>query len=201
MGRILEKKEAAEYDEEMMELLSSILIRNPDISTLWNIRRNCLLKLKEQEGVDIQNEFERDLIFAEQSLHANPKSYCAWHHRCWLLANSPAPNWEHEVSLCTKYLKMDERNCMCALNVSPNQNSITFRLFFQFTSGTIVDMWWQRLTYLPKMSWTFVRREFRKISRIIRRGMRAQSCCPYSTRTKWIDRGRLTKMCCAMSWN
>lgn len=111
MVRILKKKDAAEYDDEMMQLVASILTRNPDVSTLWNIRRLCLLELKQREAVDIKTVFDKDLGFVEQCLHANPKSYCAWHHRCWVLENSPEPNWQREVALCTKYLKMDERNC------------------------------------------------------------------------------------------
>lgn len=115
MNRILKKKESAEYDEEMMQLVASILTRNPDVSTLWNIRRLCLLQLKASDAVDEQALFDKDLGFTEQCLHANPKSYCVWHQRCWILENSPTPNWQREVSLCTKYLKMDERNCMYTL--------------------------------------------------------------------------------------
>lgn len=112
MAKILEKRAAEEYDDEMMQLVGGILLRNPDVSTLWNIRRDYLLKIKELNGDDLQAVFDKELSFTENSLHANPKSYCAWHHRCWILENSPTPNWESELALCTKYLKMDERNCM-----------------------------------------------------------------------------------------
>lgn len=111
MSRIMEKKNASEYDAEMMELVAAILSRNPDISTLWNIRRDCLLKIKEQDDANIQTIFEKDLGFTENCLHVNPKSYCVWHHRCWILENMPTPDWPREVTICTKYLKMDERNC------------------------------------------------------------------------------------------
>ena len=43
MGRILEKKTAQEYDAEMMELTAKLLSSNPDIATLWNLRRLCIL--------------------------------------------------------------------------------------------------------------------------------------------------------------
>lgn len=111
MAQILTKKAADEYDDEMMLLVAGILTRNPDVATLWNIRRNCLLKIKERDDADVQTIFDKDLSFTEVCLQANPKSYCAWHHRCWILENSPTPNWQREVTLCTKYLKMDERNC------------------------------------------------------------------------------------------
>jgi len=52
MGRIQKKREAGELDSEMLTLTVQILQRNPDVSTLWNIRRECVLeklsKLKEE---------------------------------------------------------------------------------------------------------------------------------------------------------
>lgn len=45
MGRIHQKRTAKEMDQEMMTLSGQILERNPDVSTLWNIRKECLLEL------------------------------------------------------------------------------------------------------------------------------------------------------------
>ncbi|XP_043653854.1 geranylgeranyl transferase type-2 subunit alpha [Drosophila teissieri] len=54
MGRIQKKREAGELDNEMLSLTVQILLRNPDVSTLWNIRRECVLeklsKLKKEEA-------------------------------------------------------------------------------------------------------------------------------------------------------
>lgn len=112
MSRILEKRAAEENDGEMLKLTEAILTRNPDILTLWNIRRECLLKLKEETSEsEIQETFNNELKFTEVCLQANPKSYGAWHQRCWILENSPQPDWVREVAICTKYLKTDERNC------------------------------------------------------------------------------------------
>ncbi|XP_049301411.1 geranylgeranyl transferase type-2 subunit alpha [Anopheles funestus] len=113
MGRIFEKKSAQEYDTEMMELTAKLLGSNPDIATLWNLRRMCILALKELNVDDIQSVFDKDLGFTEMCLMVNPKSYCAWHHRCWVLENAPKADWQKEVELCTKYLKLDERNFHC----------------------------------------------------------------------------------------
>lgn len=112
MGRILLKKVSDELDEEMMELTGRILFANPDIATLWNLRRRCIQKFTETDK-DNQALFDKDLNFTEMCLQVNPKSYCAWHHRCWILENAPASNWQKEVDLCSKYLKLDERNFHC----------------------------------------------------------------------------------------
>lgn len=119
MKQILEKRVAQQYDDEMMSLTTAILGKNPDISTLWNIRRDCiLLQLKDADNIGgddkLKQTFQKDLDFTEHCLLVNPKSYCVWHHRCWILENSPQPNWTGEVDVCTKYLKLDERNCKLA---------------------------------------------------------------------------------------
>lgn len=109
MFKIKEKRLLDEYDEELMQIIGLILSKNPDIFTLWNIRRECILLMNEKQPSAVL--FDKDLDFTETCLLVNPKSYCAWHHRCWILEHSPEPNWQREVDTCTKYLKMDERNC------------------------------------------------------------------------------------------
>ncbi|XP_011184906.2 geranylgeranyl transferase type-2 subunit alpha [Zeugodacus cucurbitae] len=112
MGKIQEKRRLQQLDDEMLQLTSLILLRNPDVSTLWNIRRECVEnKSLNIEDVDQKQAiYDTELNFSEQCLLVNPKSYNGWHHRCWTLEHCPNANWEREVQLCTKYLKMDERN-------------------------------------------------------------------------------------------
>lgn len=113
MVKIQEKRRLQQLDDEILQLTSQILLRNPDVSTLWNIRRECV----EQKSLNIEDDvdqrqaiYDTELNFSEQCLLVNPKSYNSWHHRCWTLEHSPNANWEREVQLCSKYLKMDERN-------------------------------------------------------------------------------------------
>ncbi|KAH8288712.1 hypothetical protein KR054_008348 [Drosophila jambulina] len=140
MGRIQAKRAAGELDNEMLGLTVQILQRNPDVTTLWNIRRECVLEKlsrlsKEQEpqhreqagdqgesGEKVEKEaapqsedkaqsvFSCELDLTEQCLMVNPKSYNAWHHRCWTLEQNPLADWQRELHLCNKYLKFDERN-------------------------------------------------------------------------------------------
>ncbi|CAI7999217.1 Geranylgeranyl transferase type-2 subunit alpha, partial [Geodia barretti] len=49
----------------------------------------------------------------QQCLRVNPKSYCIWLHRQWVLDHSPRPDWTHEIGLCDLFLKYDERNFHC----------------------------------------------------------------------------------------
>lgn len=59
----------------------------------------------------ISDLFDAELSLTEYCLKSNPKSYCAWHQREWVLTTRTDPDWKKELSLCDKYLKFDERNC------------------------------------------------------------------------------------------
>lgn len=111
MAKIFSKRSKHELDMELYELTSKVLISVPDISTLWNIRRECILNMPKNKTQ--QELFEKDLAFTEQCLRVQPKSYSTWHHRCWTLESQSNANWQKEVALCTQYLKADIRNFHC----------------------------------------------------------------------------------------
>jgi geranylgeranyl transferase type-2 subunit alpha len=112
MDRIFAMRNAGNLDSNLLELTAKILSVNPDISTLWNIRRECILKMTcDASDKNDSSLFDRDLSFTESCLQVQPKSYSSWHHRIWILENSPNPDWNREVNLCTLYLRKDERNC------------------------------------------------------------------------------------------
>uniref|UniRef100_A0A1B0DAL6 Geranylgeranyl transferase type-2 subunit alpha n=1 Tax=Phlebotomus papatasi TaxID=29031 RepID=A0A1B0DAL6_PHLPP len=114
MKRIQEKRSTQELDKEMMELTRKLLSSNPDIYTLWNIRRESFHALRDSlTEEELKDLHAGDLLFTEQCLQVNPKSYGAWHHRGWILENRSDPDWKKEVDLCTRYLKIDERNFHC----------------------------------------------------------------------------------------
>lgn len=111
MDKILAMRAARQLDQNLLDLSAKILSVNPDLSTLWNIRRECILEMTKDASEPDTALFDRDLGFTETCLQVQPKSYGAWHHRVWILENCPSPDWDREVKLCTIYLKKDERNC------------------------------------------------------------------------------------------
>jgi geranylgeranyl transferase type-2 subunit alpha len=113
ISKIFEQRKNDEITQDIVDLTAKVLSSNPDISTLWNIRREFILKHAKELGDLEQSVFDRELNLTEGCLQVNPKSYCAWHQRCWTLENAPNPNWQNEVKLCSKYLKIDERNFHC----------------------------------------------------------------------------------------
>ena len=56
----------------------------------------------------------------QQCLRVNPKSYCVWLHRQWIMENSPRPDWTEERRLCDRLLQYDERNCELQVGTSTN---------------------------------------------------------------------------------
>lgn len=86
-----------------------MLLQNPDIYTLWNVRREAFQN-NNWEGKVLEDNYENELILTENCLKRNPKSYCVWHQRCWVMDHMANPDWKRDLALCTKCLNLDERN-------------------------------------------------------------------------------------------
>ncbi|CAK1603098.1 unnamed protein product [Parnassius mnemosyne] len=112
MQTIHHKRQQHEYDKELLELTGKVLASNPDIYTLWNIRREILEQIRKNncDEEQLSKLFNDELNVTEYCLKINPKSYCAWHQREWVLTTRSDPDWKKELDLCNKYLKLDERN-------------------------------------------------------------------------------------------
>ena len=134
MAAIISRRKEGARDEKQLKLTAGVLMANPDIHTLWNIRRECVesiisdlekkMETEKSEGEQVQSEgdaaksdenkdaSERDessenagrkesedvskvevsdglwmkeVELTGQCLLTNPKSYGAWHHRCYSL--------------------------------------------------------------------------------------------------------------------
>ena len=104
---------------EALQLLSKLVLVNPDPMYLWNHRRDLLLQLTsawEQPAEYFNNE----LILTQQCLGRNTKAYSVWFHRKWLISNHhhhhPAAAsllLYKELDLTAQFLQLDERNFHC----------------------------------------------------------------------------------------
>ncbi|CAH2988757.1 unnamed protein product [Chilo suppressalis] len=112
MQKIQFKRNEGELDQELLELTGNVLTSNPDIYTLWNIRREIIIIYKKDVKMkeNMSKLYDSELQLTEYCLKINPKSYGSWHQREWVLTMRPDPDWKTELSLCNKYLKLDERN-------------------------------------------------------------------------------------------
>jgi len=55
-----------------------------------------------------------ELKITAAALMRNPKSYSAWHHRAWVVANwTDSISLPDELALCGRMLDADERNFHC----------------------------------------------------------------------------------------
>jgi len=188
MRNIMQWRKQEQMEKPLLMATAGVLQANPDINTLWNIRRECFLKLNEKAaeekpesgpasgidgekqlngengperepedkaealaevedqlasdaegerkveaengpapnkadtsqtmskssgGFDADKALRAELDLTQQCLMANPKSYGAWHHRCWSMDQMKRPDWQREAALTAKYLKMDSRNFHC----------------------------------------------------------------------------------------
>lgn len=69
------------------------------------------LEICSRDEDEVQKVYEAELSFLESCLKVNPKSYGSWHHRGWVSAHLPRPDWARELSLCDRCLTLDDRNC------------------------------------------------------------------------------------------
>ena len=78
----------------MLTLTQKLVEIQPEMITCWNKRkaRFCLYvvvrqqKNEEEEEERLKNVAKEELHVSEQGLRRNPKSYCAWEHRRWVIA-------------------------------------------------------------------------------------------------------------------
>ncbi|TRY64005.1 hypothetical protein TCAL_00783 [Tigriopus californicus] len=137
MTAILDRRDAGCRDAVQLKMTAGILMSNPDVTVLWNIRKDVLQAhsacnrsepsekadladlttstgLSQDETVSEFNAMlQKELDLTRQCLMTNPKSYGAWFHRTWCLARMQPPDWSQEVRLCDQFLALDDRNFHC----------------------------------------------------------------------------------------
>jgi geranylgeranyl transferase type-2 subunit alpha len=97
--------------EDALVANAKLLTVNPDQYTVWNHRREMLLAV---QGSGNDEAWKRcvaaELELTATALRKNPKSYCAWFQRRWIV-DKAACSLATELELCRKFLELDERNC------------------------------------------------------------------------------------------
>ena len=101
---------------------------NPEFYTAWNFRREILGRTiagARQEfpepGAGLQAAVSAalagELALLEGAIGMNPKAYCLWMHREWVVDQMVAAGvpgvLDTELALCEKLLQADERNFHC----------------------------------------------------------------------------------------
>ncbi|XP_064359410.1 geranylgeranyl transferase type-2 subunit alpha [Dromaius novaehollandiae] len=103
MATIFEKRRRGQLDAEALGLAAAVLAANPDVGTLWNVRREGLGPAPPPGWA------AAELALAGGCLGVNPKSYGAWHHRAWVLRRGGGAGGA-EGALCARLLAADPRN-------------------------------------------------------------------------------------------
>ena len=112
MKAIFNHRHDLEKANDVLRTAAVVLSGNPDITTLWNIRKELIPKILTEDNAEAV--FKREMDVSRQCLMSNPKSYGAWHHRHWCLEQMDDPEtWKKELILCDQYLTADERNFHC----------------------------------------------------------------------------------------
>ncbi|GAA5827627.1 hypothetical protein JCM3770_006876 [Rhodotorula araucariae] len=109
----VQRKDAAhEYTHEALDGTTRLLSLNPEFQTGWGIRRRILLNglLRDADAATQQQILEGDLQLTNASLKLNPKVYCVWEHRKWVLETMPDADWGFEFKMVEMYLEKDARN-------------------------------------------------------------------------------------------
>jgi geranylgeranyl transferase type-2 subunit alpha len=118
------RRVAGMFDLDSLTAAAKVIEINPDHSTLWNFRRECLQALHGEISIpaagdagaadSLRQACEGEFALTQACLALNPKSYPVWFHRMWVLQWGRC-EWAYprELKLTTKLLALDDRNFHC----------------------------------------------------------------------------------------
>ena len=111
--------------DDALASTTTLLSLNPDYYSVWNYRREILLRRFAEAGADgaavRMQLLAEDLMLTQESMRTHPKVYWLWNHRRWCLEMLPpadeahggaAAKWRKELALVDVMLGMDPRNFM-----------------------------------------------------------------------------------------
>lgn len=127
LGAVLQASAAKSYLDKQIALSAKLCELNPEAATSWNYRKRATLANHNSESTPIGelpadlrvSVAEAELTVSEAALKRNPKSYCAWYHRRWVLDTWIGKDFavkpfdavlERECTLTEQFLSLDPRN-------------------------------------------------------------------------------------------
>lgn len=106
---VMDQRASQIHTDHSLAATQQLLELNPELHTIWNYRRQILLRLPQWTS-HRQQLLEQELEFLMAIIPKNIKSYWMWNHRIWALSQLPHPKWEKELGLVAKLLEVDARN-------------------------------------------------------------------------------------------
>ena len=101
-------------DEELMRMAAAVIEVNPECYSMWSVRKTVTLaRLDRGAGGAAEAAARAELELSERGLRRNVKSYSAWYHRKWVIAEprlAPQVSLPTELALVDKLLAVDSRN-------------------------------------------------------------------------------------------
>ncbi|TFK67912.1 rab-protein geranylgeranyltransferase [Pluteus cervinus] len=124
---LLHRKQENDYSLDAFKLTTRLLQVNPEFYTIWNYRRQILIKgiFPEKQPREIYEYINEELGNTMAALKSHPKVYWIWNHRRWCLENIPnnpdadgleavnkwkSATWDREMMVVEKLLNADARN-------------------------------------------------------------------------------------------
>lgn len=111
--------------DDALASTTTLLSLNPEYYSVWNYRREILLRRFAEAGADgaaVRTQLlAEDLALTQESMRTHPKVYWLWNHRRWCLEMLPPADeahggatakWRKELALVDVMLTMDARNFM-----------------------------------------------------------------------------------------
>eukprot|EP00658_Telonema_sp_P-2_P011332 TRINITY_DN14302_c0_g1_i1.p1 TRINITY_DN14302_c0_g1~~TRINITY_DN14302_c0_g1_i1.p1 ORF type:complete len:979 (+),score=236.77 TRINITY_DN14302_c0_g1_i1:194-3130(+) len=160
---VLAKRKEGCTDEEVMKETSRLLMENIELHTIWNYRREILLKLLPKADVEEkQTLLQAELGLVFDAMQQNPKIYVVWYHRKWIISLRmlPPEALTHELKLCAKLLMVDSRNFHCwnyrryisAIAGCPAEKDVEFTISKINENFSNYSAWHLRSRLLPSLS-------------------------------------------------
>mmetsp|Transcript_7578 Transcript_7578/g.19436 ORF Transcript_7578/g.19436 Transcript_7578/m.19436 type:complete len:376 (+) Transcript_7578:94-1221(+) len=114
-SEVMKRRREKRFDEESLTLAAKLLEMNCELYSLWNYRKEFLDPILKRDGDAAEGKelAQQELKLIQTALQKNPKSYCTWQHRKWIVAHKHLVDLEDELRLCDLLLTVDDRNFHC----------------------------------------------------------------------------------------